>query len=303
MFVIITQAQTLTLICFEVILISWLIWNCILQPVLKVGFLFFFTDLITDCENELFSKHSNLFTDETLLSQLAEEPLEMEDDVSFDFLNLPNTLECIMQPHPPAPPPPSQPPLQQQQKLQQNHQHHLSNMFCTTSTTLPQVTQKSNVLIPSQELISSVPSHIVPTSSLTSLTSPQNTQESNVIPSSMQHRVAAPVCTVTQSPTTILLHSTGATQSAQQQNQNPSLTLGSVQTSIPGQQQINLQPATASAALQNSHIQLQLQALKHRQQSIKHSSAQNQLLTLQSMRQLPADNMQQVGTAVSVFTL
>jgi hypothetical protein len=43
--------------------------------------------------------------------------------------------------------------------------------------------------------------------------------------------------------------------------------------------------------------------LKHRQQSIKHSSAQNQLLTLQSMRQLPADNMQQVGTAVSVFTL
>jgi hypothetical protein len=115
----------------------------------------------------------------------------------------------------------------------------------------------------------------------------------------MQHRVAAPVCTVTQSPTAILLHSTGVTQSGQQQNQNPSLTLGSVQTSIPGQQQINLQPATAAAALQNSHIQLQLQALKNRQQSIKHSSAQNQLLTLQSMRQLPVDNMQQVGTALS----
>ncbi|PNF43046.1 hypothetical protein B7P43_G05564 [Cryptotermes secundus] len=258
-------------------------------------------DLITNCENELFSKSSNFFTDETLLSQLAEEPLEMDDDVSFDFLNLPNTLECIMQPHPPqpqpqppVPPPPSQPPLQQHQKLQQNLQHHLSNMFCTTSTTLPQVKQKSNVLIPSQELISSVPSHIVSSSSLTSLTSPQNTQESNVIPSSMQHRVAAPVCTVTQSPTAILLHSTGVTQSAQQQNQNPSLTLGSLQTSIPGQQQINLQPAPAATALQNSHIQLQLQALKHRQQSIKHSSAQNQLLTLQRMRQLPADNMQQV---------
>lgn len=277
--------------------------------ILKVGFLFL-TDLITNCESELFSKSSNLFTDETLLSQLAEEPLEMDDDVSFDFLNLPNTLECIMQPHPPqpqpqppAPPPPSQPPLQQQQKLQQNLQHHLSNMFCTTSTTLPQVTQKSNVLIPSQELIPSVPSHIVSTSSLTSLTSPQNTQDSNVIPSSMQHRVATPVCTVTQSPTAILLHSTGVTQSAQKQNQNPSLTLGSVQTSIPGQQQINLQPAPAATALQNSHIQLQLQALKHRQQSIKHSSAQNQLLTLQSMRQLPADNMQQVGTLVSVVTL
>jgi hypothetical protein len=251
-----------------------------------------------------------LFTDENLLSQLAEDPLEMEDDVSFDFLNLPNTL-CIMQQqqqHPPQPhatPSSSQQSLQQQQKLQQNLQHHMSNMFCTTSNTLPQVTQKSNVLIPSQELTSSLPSRIVATSSPPSLTSPQNTQESNVVPSSVQHRVTAPVCTVTQSPTAILLHSTGVTQPAQQQNQKPSLTLESVQMSIPGQQQVNLQPAPASAtaALQNSQIQLQLQALKHRQQSVKHPPAQNQLLTLQSMRQLPTDTMQQVGTAVCVFAL
>jgi hypothetical protein len=271
-----------------------------LRQVLKMGFLFFFTDLITNCESELFSKNSNLFTDENLLSELTEDPLEMEDNVSFDFLNLPNTLECIMQQHPPQPhptPPSSQPSLQQQ-----NLQHHISNMFCTTSNTLPQVAQKSNVLIRSQELASSLPSHIVPTSSPPSLTSSQNTQESNVITSSVQHRVAVPV---TQSPTAILLHSTGVLQPAQQQNQKPSLTLGSVQTPMPGQQQVNLQPASASAAaaLQNSQIHLQLQALKHRQQGVKHSSTQNQLLTLQSMRQLPADTMQQVGTAVCVFPL
>lgn len=57
-----------------------------------------FTDLISNCEKELFSKATNLFSDEgLLLSQLendplANDPLAMEEDVSFDFLNLPNNL-------------------------------------------------------------------------------------------------------------------------------------------------------------------------------------------------------------------
>jgi hypothetical protein len=266
-----------------------------LKPILKVIF-FFFTDLITNCESELFSKNSNFFADETLLSQLAEEPLEIEDDVSFDFLNLPNTLEYISQSHqlhtsqqPPQP--------QQQPKLQQNHQHPLSNTFLTSSTTLPQVTQKSPVLITSQKLVSSLPSLTVPVSASTSppMTSPQNTLEGNIIHSSVQQRIAAPVCTVTKSPAAILLNPSGVGQSTQQQNQKASLTFSNIHNS-PGQQQINLQSASVTAAaLQNSQIQLQLQALKH-QDIVKQSSTQNQVLALQSMRQLPTDNMQQVST-------
>jgi hypothetical protein len=247
---------------------------------------FLFTDLIKNYEN--------IFTDEALLSQLGEEPLGMDDDVSFDFLNLPNTLEYIAQSHPPQAQAHQQPHLQQPQ-LQQNHQHSLPKQFLTGSTTLPQVTQKSPVLIPSQKLISSLSSPTVSAStSPPLLTSPRNTLESSVIHSTQQ-RVTAPVCTVTQSPTAILLHSSGVGQSTQQQNQNSSLTFSNIQTSVPGQQQINLQPVSA-AALQNSHIQLQLQALKQHQKTVKHSSAQNQLLTLQGMRQLPTDNVQQVRT-------
>lgn len=257
----------------------------------KSKLLVFFTDLITNCESELFSKN-NLFTDDALLSQLVEDPLKIEDDVSFDFLNLPNTLEYISHSHSPQP----QPQTSQQPKLQQNHQPLLSNSFHTNSTALPQVAQKSPALIPSQNLIASLPSLTIPTSSSSPLNSPQNTLESGVIHSSMQQRVTAPVCAVTQSPAAILLQPSGVGQSTQQQNQKASLSFGNIQNSVPGQQQIHLQSASATAAaLQNSHIQFQLQALKH-QKTVKQSSVQNQLLTLQSMRQLPTDNMQQVST-------
>jgi hypothetical protein len=282
-----------------------------LQLALKVlvFFFFFFSDLITDCVNELFSKNNNLFMDETLPSQLAEEPLGMEDDVSFDFLNLPNTLEYMSQLHPsrpqPSQPPPPPPPQQQQQpqhrkKLQQNHHHHLSDLFLTSSTTVPQAAQKSPVLASSQTLISSLPSQTLPASTSPILPAPQNAQESNVTPSSLQQRVVAPVCTVAPSQSAVLLHSAGVAPLAQQHNQMASLTFSNIHASVPSQQRINLQtsPATA-AALQNSHIQLQLQALKNRQQSVKHSSVPNQLLTLQSMRQLPTDQVQQVSTTAA----
>jgi hypothetical protein len=97
-----------------------------------------------------------------------------------------------------------------------------------------------------------------------------------------------------------LLHPSGVGQSSQQQNQKTSLTFGNIQNSVPGQQQINLQSASATAAaLQNSQFQFQLQALK--QKTVKQSSAQNQLLTLQSMRQLPTDNMPQVSITYCLF--
>jgi hypothetical protein len=249
--------------------------------------------------NELFSKNSSLFTEDMLSSQLPEEPLGMEDDVAFDFLNLPNTLEYMSQPHPPEQPPaPPPPPLplpqqrqrpQQQQNRKQNHYHRqLSDMYLASSTALPQVTRKSPILLPSQ-------TRPAPTSPL--LTSAQNARESNVTPSPMQQRVIAPVCTVSPSQSTVLLHPAGIAPLAQQHNQKASLTFSTIHTSVPAQQQINLQttPATVSP-LQNSNIQLHLQALGNRQQNIKHSSVPNQLLTLQSMRQLPTDNVQQVST-------
>jgi len=240
-----------------------------------------------------------------LSTQLAEEPMGLEDDVSFDFLNLPNTLEYMSQPHPSEPPPPA-PPLpppqqqrqepQQQQKLQQNlRQHHLSDLFLTSSATLPQVTQKSPILVPSQTRASSLQSQTLPASTSPLLPSTQNACESNVTPSSVQQRVIAPVCTVAPSQSAVLLHSAGIAPSVQRHNQNASLTFSTIHASVPAQQQINLQTAPATVApLQNSNIQLHLQALKNRQQNVKHSTVPNQLLTLQSMRQLPTDNVQQV---------
>jgi hypothetical protein len=279
------------------------------------SFLFLFSDLISDCVNELLSKNGNLFTDEMLSSQLAEEPLGMEDDVSFDFLNLPNTLEYMSQPHhsepPPPPAPPLQPPQQQQQepqrqrKLQQNlRQHHLSNLFLTSSTTLPKVTQKSPILVPSQTRTSLLQSQTLPASTSPILSSTQNARESNVTPSSVQQRIIAPVCTVAPSQPAVLLQSATIAPAVQRHNQNGSLTFSTVQTSVPAQQQINLQTAPATVApLQNSNIQLHLQSLKNRQQSVKHSTVPNQLLTLQSMRQLPTDNVQQVSTTCCMVTV
>jgi hypothetical protein len=239
--------------------------------------------------NELFSKNNSLFTDEMLSSQLPEEPMGMEDDVAFDFLNLPNTLEYMSQP-PPRPLPQQRQRPQQQQHRQQNHRHRqLSDLYLTSSTAIPQVTQKSPILVPSQTLPT-------PTSPL--LTSNQNARESNVTPSSMQQRVIAPVCTVAPSQSAVLLHPAGIAPLVQQHNQKASLTFSTIHTSVPTQQQINLQTAPATVSpLQNSNIQLHLQAL-NRQQSVKHSSIPNQLLTLQSMRQLPTDNVQQVGRLV-----
>uniref|UniRef100_A0A1B6EGK4 BHLH domain-containing protein n=1 Tax=Clastoptera arizonana TaxID=38151 RepID=A0A1B6EGK4_9HEMI len=49
-------------------------------------------DLISNCEKELF-KSNHLFSDEGLLSQLGEDQLQLnDDDLTFDFLNLPNNL-------------------------------------------------------------------------------------------------------------------------------------------------------------------------------------------------------------------
>jgi len=50
-------------------------------------------DIISNCEQELFSKAETLFADDGLLSQLESDPLQpMDEDVSYDFLNLPNNL-------------------------------------------------------------------------------------------------------------------------------------------------------------------------------------------------------------------
>ncbi|PSN41839.1 hypothetical protein C0J52_16229 [Blattella germanica] len=215
---------------------------------------------------------------EAILSQLADEPLAIEDDVSFDFLNLPNTLECISQTR--------SPPQTQPQPLTQHPPQQNQNHFLTSSPVLP--TQ-----IPIQKRIQS-PSQTVPTSPLP-LSSPQNITDGKVLQSTMQQRVAASVGTVT--PTTILLHSTVPPQSTQH-NQKTSLAFANIQTTA-GQQQINIRsPVNGTATLQPSHV-LQLQALKQRQ-TVKQTPVQKipqqqqNLVTLQNVNQLPTDKMQQV---------
>lgn len=56
--------------------------------------LVFFLDLI---QNEILSNYNWDMSDDVLLNQLSDGPLKMEEDVSFDYFNLPNTLECINQ--------------------------------------------------------------------------------------------------------------------------------------------------------------------------------------------------------------
>lgn len=48
------------------------------------------SDIISNCEQELFSKADALFSDDGILSQLEADPLP--DDISYDFLSLPNNL-------------------------------------------------------------------------------------------------------------------------------------------------------------------------------------------------------------------
>lgn len=57
---------------------------------------FYFSDIISNCEQELFAKADNLFSDDGILSHLETDQL-MEDDVSYDFLNLPNNLVDLKQ--------------------------------------------------------------------------------------------------------------------------------------------------------------------------------------------------------------
>lgn len=55
--------------------------------------MFTFLDFI---KNEILSQNNlDFLNDENLLSQWTEGPLKMEEDVSFDYFNLPNTLECM----------------------------------------------------------------------------------------------------------------------------------------------------------------------------------------------------------------
>lgn len=56
----------------------------------------YFSDIISNCEQELFAKADNLFSDDGILSHLETDQL-MEDDVSYDFLNLPNNLVDLKQ--------------------------------------------------------------------------------------------------------------------------------------------------------------------------------------------------------------
>nr|CAD7410649.1 unnamed protein product [Timema poppensis] len=55
-------------------------------------------ELLSSCETELFSKHGNLFADEGLLSHLEDEPLPMQGDGNFGFLDSPSSLDCDVKP-------------------------------------------------------------------------------------------------------------------------------------------------------------------------------------------------------------
>lgn len=230
-------------------------------------------DLLTNCENELFSKNNHLFTDEALLSQLVEDPLAMDEDVSFDFLNLPNTLPYIAQP--------------QSQSPEHNVRKAVMSTPYPAGTNMVPLNQPVQTASPRRLHPSPAP-QTVPVSS--PLSSPSNNREvKSLVAPLLQPRVT-PALPIIQNPTAVVVQ-----QSHHQRNQKVAVTVRNIQTAGPGQQQINLQPASS---LQTPHVQFQVQALKHaqviKQHPVQKVPQQNQLLTLQSMGQLQTDKMQQV---------
>ncbi|XP_066999695.2 sterol regulatory element-binding protein 1 [Anabrus simplex] len=229
-------------------------------------------DLLTNCENELFSKNTNLFSDDALLSQLTEDPLSMDEDVSFDFLNLPTTMSYTPQAQT------STPSVQKQV---------MSSSFPATAN-VP-------VSVSPRRLHPSPAPQTVPVSS--PLSSPKTVDAKSSSPVVQTQGKSTASIPLIQNPTAVVVQQTGIAPH-QQRNHKVAVAVRNVQNiQSAGQQSIHLQPASA---LQGSHLQFQVQTLKQQhapvlqQHTMQKVPQQNQLLTLQSMGQLQSDKMQQV---------
>lgn len=222
-----------------------------------------FTDLISNCEKELFSKANNLFSDEgLLLSQLENEPLAMEDDVSFDFMNLPNNLIKH----------------EQENSFDFNKQKQqpvsLENPLPSGYTEKP-VQQVNSIPIP-QSVQNTHPT-LAPSPVINSpVSSPPQ-----IVPKSI---------TIPQNPTRVVLQPSGFV--LQPSN---GLAFQNIQTTVP----INQQPV--SVAIDGKSVPLSIQpqqpSVRKKQKTIGIQPAGGNVVTVQSMGQIhvPAEQMKQAS--------
>nr|CAD7461371.1 unnamed protein product [Timema tahoe] len=217
-------------------------------------------ELLSSCETELFSKHSNLFADEGLLSQLEDEPLPMQDDGNFGFLNSPSSLDCDVKPETTS------------LVSHQSSQKQVPNLFLSNA----------NRLLPPYKVVpgppQSPPAQWVPISSGQTLIQPCAT-------SGTSPRGSAPFLMTTQ-------------LSSKQKRKSP-LTPRNLETVTVQQVPVNPRLQAVNANDQVLKV-LKQQKLQHKQQvgagnilRQQTTAKQNQLVTLQGIG-IQSDNMQKV---------
>nr|CAD7573629.1 unnamed protein product [Timema californicum] len=220
-------------------------------------------ELLSSCETELFSKHGNLFADEGLLSHLEDEPLPMQGDGNFGFLDSPSSLDCDVKPETSSIVP------------QQSPQKQVPNLF------LP----NANRLLPPHKLApgspQSPPMQWVPISSSQPLVQP-------CVTSGTGPRGLAPF--------------PGATQLSSKQKRKSTLTPRNLETVTVQQVPINPRLRAVDANDQVLKV-LKQQKLQHKQQVGAGNilRQQNQLVTLQGIG-IQSDNMQKLADALVVLS-
>nr|CAD7265369.1 unnamed protein product [Timema shepardi] len=220
-------------------------------------------ELLSSCETELFSKHGNLFADEGLLSHLEDEPLPMQGDGNFVFLDSPISLDCDVKPETSSIVP------------QLSPQKQVPNLF------LP----NANRLLPPHKLApgspQSPPTQWVPISSGQPLIQP-------CVTSGTGPRGLAPF--------------PGATQLSSKQKRKSTLTPRNLETVTIQQVPINPRLRAVDANDQVLKV-LKQQKLQHKQQVGAGNilRQQNQLVTLQGIG-IQSDNMQKLADVLVVLS-
>nr|CAD7394372.1 unnamed protein product [Timema cristinae] len=213
------------------------------------------SELLSSCETELFSKHSNLFADEGLLSHLEDEPLPMQGDGNFGFLNSPSSLDCDVKPE--------TSPL----VSHQSSQKQVPNLFLSNA----------NRLLPPHKLVPG---------------SPQS-PPAQWVPISSGQPLIQPCVTSGTSPRGSTLFP-GARQLSSKQKRKSTLTPRNLETVTVQQVPINPRLQAVDANDQVLKV-LKQQKLQHKQQVGAGNilRQQNQLVTLQGIG-IQSDNMQKM---------
>lgn len=225
-------------------------------------------ELITNCENELFSKDGSIFTDDALLSQL-EDPIRFDENVNLDFLNVPNSVTYTTQPTPPD--------------ADLAKQNIMISSFATVNALQP--TQLVQTTLSHHQTKNSAATTQSPTvaAALRSNAAVQ-LQKSNATPSMVQSLSSIP-----RQP----CKPVGNVRNVQVRSQQINLQPTAIQSP---QLQFQLQTLQQQqVSKQNSQVQQQdTSVIKQRPVQKVSPQAQQQLLTLQSVSQLSTENMQQV---------